>query len=593
VKILFSMRHLGSFRLYEPVLRRLAADGHDVHIVASRRDTIGSDTDPERLLDDLPEIQWSWADEAWSHKWIALAALVRSWLDYLRYFDPAYASAPRLRLRAAERVPAIVRRVTEWPVIRGGPARRALAASLRIVERALPRQEAVDEMMREHRPDVVLITPLLNLGSPQIEVLRSARAFGAKTALCVGSWDHLSSKSLIRELPDRVFVWNETQKREAVELHRVPAERVVVTGAQCYDQWFGRTPARSREQFCAMVKLPPDRPFILWVCSALFEGSPSEARFVRHWIEEIRASADPALRTAGILVRPHPARLDEWRNVDLSDLPDVTLYGAIPVDEQSKEDYFESLYYSAAVAGLNTSAFLEAAIVGRPVHTVVLPEFGENQEGTLHFHYLLKEGGGLLRVARSFDEHRIQLAAALRAPARPDLNAGFVEAFIRPRGLDRPATETFVAAVYDLAHGPARALARSSAWTLALRLALLPVALAARAAFAHAVDAADRTSFKLQRARQKEQHHRTKAADEQRRKAQHAAERRQRMLAVEAARQAKVRAREARLEASAREKRGRSAMKEREKLRRERSKRRSLLKAQLMRRLGFGWKQAP
>ena len=90
----------------------------------------------------------------------------------------------------------------------------------------------------------MLLTPLIDLGSSQIDYLRAARALGIPTALCVWSWDHLSSKALIRECPDRVFVWNETQKREAVELHRVPAERVVVTGAQCFDHWFDRTPSR-------------------------------------------------------------------------------------------------------------------------------------------------------------------------------------------------------------------------------------------------------------------------------------------------------------------------------------------------------------
>ena len=68
----------------------------------------------------------------------------------------------------------------------------------------------------------------------------------------------------------------------------------------------------------------------------------------------------------------------------------------------SKEDYFESLHYSAAVVGLNTSAFLEAAIVDRPVHTILAPEFSDNQQGTLHFHYLLNVGGGVLRTSTSF-----------------------------------------------------------------------------------------------------------------------------------------------------------------------------------------------
>ena len=584
------MRHLGSFRMYESVLRRLVDAGHEVHVVASHRESLGDGGVPDALLPDVPGIRWSW-DEVRPNAWLELATAVRIWTDYLRYFEPAYANAPRLRKRAAERVPVLLRRITEWRMVRTGTGRRVLAACLRLIERAIPRHEAADALMRERRPDVVLLTPLLHLGSPQIEVLRSARACGARTALCVGSWDHLSSKSLIRELPDRIFVWNETQRREAVDLHGVAAARVTVTGAQCYDQWFGRAPIRTREQFCSLLKLPPDKPFLLWVCSALFVGSPSEARLVRRWIEHIRASADPLLRSAGILVRPHPARLDEWRDVDLSDLADVTLHGSMPVSAPAKEDYFESLSYSAAVVGLNTSAFLEAAIVSRPVFTIVLPEFRENQEGTLHFHYLRSVGGGLLSVARDLDEHRAQLAAALREPDRPDRNATFVEAFIRPHGLGRAATDVFVDAVEELGRAPA-VPARAPVWAPALRMALFPLALAAHSAIVGAAVPMDRTSVELQRARRKDEHRREREAQEQRLRAARDAERAEKASRAEAARQAALREKQARLEASERLKRDVNATRTREKLQRERAKRRAAFKSQIKRRLAFVWRQA-
>ena len=81
---------------------------------------------------------------------------------------------------------------------------------------------------------------------PQIDHLRAARALGRRTGVCVFSWDHLSSKALLRSVPDRVLLWNETQKQEAMRWHGMPADRIVVTGAQCYDQWFDRTPSRDR-----------------------------------------------------------------------------------------------------------------------------------------------------------------------------------------------------------------------------------------------------------------------------------------------------------------------------------------------------------
>ena len=55
----------------------------------------------------------------------------------------------------------------------------------------------------------------------------------------------------------------------------------------------------------------------------------------------------------------------------------AALYGRNPLNPDAKADYFDSLYHSHAVVGLVTSAFLEAAIVGRPVHTLLLPELAK------------------------------------------------------------------------------------------------------------------------------------------------------------------------------------------------------------------------
>ena len=80
----------------------------------------------------------------------------------------------------------------------------------------------------------------------------------------------------------------------------------------------------------------------------------------------------------------------------------------------------------AAVVGLNTSAFIEAGIVGRSVHTILLPQFAGNQTGTVHFRYLLTAGGGLLNVAHEYDEHLRQLEDALAALERSE-NAALPE----------------------------------------------------------------------------------------------------------------------------------------------------------------------
>src|SRR5688572_18230044 len=466
------MRHLGSLRVYEPVIRELAARGHELHLALGRAEALGWTTALDNLLADCPTVTYSWGAASPAVFWAEAAKTIRVWADYLRYLAPAYDPFPKLKERAAEKVPSRLLAMANRRAFQQPANRQRLTAVLRALERALPGVPEIERELREHRPDLVLITPLVYLGSSQFEVLRTALGMGLRTVFCVGSWDHLSSKALIRDMPQRVLVWNDTQKDEAVRLHGVPEDRIVVTGAQCYDDWFSRVPSLPREAFCRRVGLPPDRPFILYVCSALFWGSPVEAGFVQRWLHALRASAHPELRDAAVLIRPHPARLEEWKSVDLSGFRDVSLYGSNPVDPASKDDYFQSLHYSSAIVGLNTSAFIEGAIVGRPIHTILLPEFHENQEGVLHFHYLFDVGGGVLQAARSFDEHHEQLAASVRG--RDDLRSHFVRAFLRPHGLDQPATPMFCEAVEAVRRMPAPQPEATPVRFVLLRWAMAP-----------------------------------------------------------------------------------------------------------------------
>ena len=478
LRIFLSVQHLGSFLVYEPVVRELAERGHTIHLAVSRAESLGWEKALDGVVADYPQITWSWLSPspAASGFWFELAKTIRLWADYLRYFDPYYAHAPKLKARAEERVPPGLVRLANRSAFQEPRMRDRVLRALRTIERSLPTVDEIRHQLREFKPDVVLITPLVYLGSWQFEVLRAAQSEGLRTGFAVGSWDHLSSKALVRDVPQRVFVWNETQKAEAVRLHGVPPDRVVVTGAQCYDQWFGRQPIRSREEFCALVGLPSDRPIVLYVCSALFWGSPVEAEFVRRWIRSLRSSQDSDVRSAAILIRPHPARMEEWKSIDLGEFGHVALFGSNPMDASSREDYFESLFYSRAVVGLNTSAFLEAAVVDRPVHTILVPEFAENQTGTLHFHYLLNVGGGVLQTSPTLEEHHRQLGASLRRPSSsPGANPRFVQEFIRPLGLRTPATLVFCDAVDELAHLPAPPAERTPPHLFLLRWTIYPV----------------------------------------------------------------------------------------------------------------------
>jgi hypothetical protein len=477
MKVVFSALHFASFRNFESVVHALAERGHQVHLMADEIERFGGQALVERLAAQYPNVTWGWTPSPAEKPWFPFALKVRLALDYVRYLDPRYADAPKLRLRNIERAPRIVRWLTSGAgsVLVG---HRPLARTLKWLERTMPHSEAIEQYLAAQRPDVVLLASLTFSRSLQIEQLKAAKVLGVPVAACIMSWDHLSSKTLLHIQPDLTIVWNDVQKQEAEDMHGLPGERIVVTGAQCYDQWFERRPERTREEFCAAVGLDPGRPFVLYVCSAMSPApDPVEPLFIREWIEAMRASANPRLKAAGVLVRPHPERVREWEGVSLDGFTNVVVHGRTPIDSEAKADYFDSLYYCDAVVGLCTSAFLEAAIVGRPVLTLLLPAYRIHQDGMAHFRYLLNVGGGLLQTAPDLESHLAQLGEAVGGSRERDArNRRFVTAFVRPRGLDVPATPVFADAVEGLAAEGRRApdlvlAARTSAHAIVAGLA--------------------------------------------------------------------------------------------------------------------------
>ena len=118
--------------------------------------------------------------------WRRLLRGVRNGADYLRYEDPRFGHATLLRKRAAAQAPALVRALAALPPASHSPRRaRWLARRLIAVERAIPNAPDVDALLEAHRPDLVLVTPLVEVGSEEVEYVMSARALGYTSVLCV------------------------------------------------------------------------------------------------------------------------------------------------------------------------------------------------------------------------------------------------------------------------------------------------------------------------------------------------------------------------------------------------------------------------
>ncbi len=452
LRILFFLLAANFDRVFGNFLEELLEHGHEVRVVVEKQKPHllpGGGALLDSLAERYPSFSYGYEPPR-DDEWLRARTACRHALDYLRYLEPAFEDATDLRARASERAPAAVLRLDRL-LVASPQARRLATAVLRRLEAALPIDGALRKQLAAAEPDVVLVSPLVGLGSKQSDWVRVARELGIPSVLPVASWDNLTNKGVLKDVPTLTVVWNETQAEEAVALHGVPRERVRVSGAHAFDHWFGRVSDRPREAFLAEVGLPAG-PYLVYAGSSAFITG-DETAFASEWISRLRRSSHAAVRELGVLVRPHPQNAAGWAAFEPPDAR-VAIWpraGASPTDEAKRADYFDTLHHAEGVFGINTSALVEASVLRRPSFTLVTDAFRGRQEGTLHFAHLAGAGGPLV-TARSFEEHHDQLAAAL---AEPTLHAErierFLEHFVRPHGLATPAAHLAALAVEEAA----------------------------------------------------------------------------------------------------------------------------------------------
>ena len=457
MRVLFFLHAINYDRVFENLVREILSRGHRVHVALDsekRGAPVGSGKVFASFRDEFSE---TFSYGRLALPWDPFARLswrLRLAIDYLRYLEPEYVDATALRERAYKRAPRVARAIAGSRPLERPRRRRALGPLLRWLERSIPIQPAIDRLLVSEAPDVVLVAPLVGLGSKQGTYVRAAHQRRIPVVLPVASWDNLTNKGVIREAPDLTIVWNERQVREAVELHGIPRNRVASVGAHSFDHWFTWQPARGRDEFLAHVGLQPG-PFILYACSSTFIAG-DEVEFVTEWIRRLRQCPSAVLRNAHVLIRPHPQAAGQWADADMGEPGRVVIYpraGAAPAEADAKADYYDSIRHSGAMVGINTSALVEAAILDRPVLTILNERFHGTQRGTLHFTHLTGEADdGVLVTAATWEEHFEQLAACFESPGvYGERIRRFIGEFVQPNGMRAPAAPRAVDALEELA----------------------------------------------------------------------------------------------------------------------------------------------
>ena len=445
-------------RFFVPVLERLARE--EVDLVVSFSGSYELDAETRSALEwtrsRVPTLELEPLDLAegpWARRIGAVGVPLR---ELRSYAEHAAGWPPPLQARWHDFLPrrtARAVRALERRRLGSLVTSRPLALALAGLERLYPPPDGLRAQLRRLAPSLVLASPLIYPHSREADVVKAAQRAGVPTVGFVLSWDNLSSKGTFHARPERLFVWNEIQRREAVELHGIGPERIDVVGAPVFDYVFSDALRRERGPLLASLGLASDARYVLYaVSSAVGLGAGGEVEIVERLARALtRRLGD---RAPVLLVRPHPKNLRGFEA--LAGCPGIHLWPSpgFPHTEAAREGLYNSVFHADAVVGLSTSLFLEAAVLDRPCVAILLRS-GERARVTpsafMHFSYLSDAG-----MLEAVDDEQAAAEALARIVERGEdgrahARAAFVRSFLRPHGVERDAADVAAERLLELA----------------------------------------------------------------------------------------------------------------------------------------------
>lgn len=240
----------------------------------------------------------------------------------------------------------------------------------------------LENILNKEKCDILLITNPMYRN--ETILWSSAKKLGLKTIGAVRSWDNLHQG--LRIYPDELLVWNEVNKREAVELMGFPEDKIYVTGACQFDQYFNNNLIKNKNQFCEELKLDPQRPIItLATIGSLWNGY-DENYIVDQLIELITTKQIPG--NPQLILRLHPVSRFEcfslYLKYDFVRISNIT--GHTPTLGWTMTKYEVGfvgnlLRHSDVVISPGSTITIETAIFDTPtlfpIYHTYQPEFGK------------------------------------------------------------------------------------------------------------------------------------------------------------------------------------------------------------------------
>ena len=135
--------------------------------------------------------------------------------------------------------------------------------------------------------------------------IRLAKKHNIPTIAYVPSWDNITSKWGIPAKIDRLLVWNQNMKNEAIEFLNYDEDEVMICGIPQYDMYYNMQNITSNEKFRSYYNIDDDKKIILYATGTqeLTDAEPHIIDLIVNAIEKNKLN-----HPCHLLVRLHPRR---------------------------------------------------------------------------------------------------------------------------------------------------------------------------------------------------------------------------------------------------------------------------------------------
>lgn len=222
--------------------------------------------------------------------------------------------------------------------------------------------ERYAQILKAHNPVCVISTHITD--DAEVALLKAARKLGILTIGFPKSWDNLSKHGFRIKL-DYLVVWNEFMKEQAIEFHNYRPSQVIPIGVPQYDFNFKPDMLMSREEYCGLYDLDPDRKIILFGSEGkLFPSDRLIATILAHLV-----TSDSLIEPSSLIIRPHYGyKGDEKKFISVTGLPEV----AVDLLNNPSEGFRDEWDYSDAFTKRFVNALYHADVVINTASTLTL-----------------------------------------------------------------------------------------------------------------------------------------------------------------------------------------------------------------------------